>query len=168
LRAPTTQLQVRNPLPCLPRKGGGEMAKAKALVFACFLLLAASAAAARSLGGGQPFGSRKHPASSFAAALPGRVVARRDEEFTSLPIESSVARACVFVERFAHHVFGCQSLCSSKTTCSPFVARQNRRGLHAWHGLCIGHACMAWSMHRICIVSVRCMQGLRMPPLRSA
>jgi hypothetical protein len=35
------------------------MAKAKALVFACFLLLAASAAEARSLG--EPFGSRKHP-----------------------------------------------------------------------------------------------------------
>jgi hypothetical protein len=37
------------------------MAKAKALVFACFLLLVASAAEARSLGGGKSFGSRKHP-----------------------------------------------------------------------------------------------------------
>jgi hypothetical protein len=150
LRAPTTQLQVRNPLPCLPRKGGGEMAKAKALVFACFLLLAASAAAARSLGGGQPFGSRKHPASS-AAALPGRVVARRDEEFTSLPIESSVARACVFVERFAHHVFGCQSLRVHRkrralhswpgkidVVCMHGTAYAS--DTHAWHGLCIGHA----------------------------
>jgi hypothetical protein len=43
-------------------------------------------------------------------SLGGRVVARLDDEFTSLPIESSVARACVFVERFAHHVFGRQSL----------------------------------------------------------